>query len=286
MFKYFLFSFFIVLLFSCRSVKVRVVAKEVVNISEGKLYKNLEVNELDYRSLYAKKVDVSIQINGKENKLKGVLKIERDSFIWMSVTAPLGIEVARILLTSDSVKFVDSYNKKYLLTDYDFFYNEFGIRLGFTCIQRILTNAYLNLDDCNQINLKSGKFKFEKTDKDYVLSTVQKKALNRKLKKFFKKKRKNKDFALVLQKLHIEPDYFRPYKLTLEDLEEDMRVSANYSHFKTYENKIFPEKLAFELFFEDNEIKLELKFTRLEFNINVVPNLRIPSKYKNILPEN
>lgn len=286
MFRCFLFGFLIVFLFSCRSVKETVVEKEVMNISEGKLYKNLELNELDYRTLYAKKVDVSIDINGKRNNLKGILKIERDSFIWMSVTAPLGIEIARVLLTRDSVKFVDSYNKKYLLTDYGFFYNEFGIHLGFNCIQRILTNAYLNLDDCNQSNLKSGKFKFEKTDRDYVLSNVQKRALNRKLKKFFKKKSKNKDFALVLQKLHIEPDYFRPYKLTVEDLDEDMKISADYSHFKVYENKIFPEKLVFELFFEENKIKLELEFTRLEFNIKVNSNLRIPSKYKNILPEN
>lgn len=286
MFRCFLFGFLIVFLFSCRSVKETVVEKEVMNISEGKLYKNLELNELDYRTLYAKKVDVSIDINGKRNNLKGILKIERDSFIWMSVTAPLGIEIARVLLTQDSVKFVDSYNKKYLLTDYGFFYNEFGIHLGFNCIQRILTNAYLNLDDCNQSNLKSGKFKFEKTDRDYVLSNVQKRALNRKLKKFFKKKSKNKDFALVLQKLHIEPDYFRPYKLTVEDLDEDMKISADYSHFKVYENKIFPEKLVFELFFEENKIKLELEFTRLEFNIKVNSNLRIPSKYKNILPEN
>lgn len=286
MFRYFLFGFLIVFLSSCRSVKESVVEKEVMNISEGKLYKNLELNELDYSTLYAKKVDVSIDINGKRNNLKGILKIERDSFIWMSVTAPLGIEIARVLLTQDSVKFVDSYNKKYLLTDYSFFYNEFGIKLGFNCIQRILTNAYLNLDDCNQNNLKSGKFKFEKTDRDYVLSNVQKRTLNRKLKKFFKKKSKNKDFALVLQKLHIEPDYFRPYKLTVEDLDEDMKISADYSHFKAYENKIFPEKLVFELFFDENKIKLELGFTRLEFNIKVNSNLRIPSKYKNILPEN
>lgn len=286
MFKYFLFGLLVVFLSSCRSIKETVVEKEVMNISEGKLYKNLELNELDYNTLYAKKVDVSVDINGKRNNLKGILKIERDSFIWMSVTAPLGIEIARVLLTQDSVKFVDSYNKKYLLTDYGFFYNEFGINLGFNCIQRILTNAYLNLDDCNQNNLKSGKFKFEKTDRDYVLSNVQKRTLNRKLKKFFKKKSKNKDFALVLQKLHIEPDYFRPYKLTVEDLDEDMKISADYSHFKAYENKIFPEKLVFELFFEENKIKLELGFTRLEFNIKVNSNLRIPSKYKNILPEN
>ena len=206
------------ILFSCSSVKKTVVHKETSNITEGKLFKNIASSELDYSTLYSKKVELSVNINGKGNTLKGMLKIKRDSFIWMSVTAPLGIEVARIYLTPDSVKFLDSYNKKYLLTDYNFFFDRFGIDIQFDCIQKILTNVYFNLENCGQNEYRNDKFKFEKSDNDYVLSNLQKRAINRKIKKFFKKKRKNKDFALVLQKIHIDPEFFRPYKLSLEDL--------------------------------------------------------------------
>lgn len=270
------------ILFSCSSVKKTVVHKETSNITEGKLFKNIASSELDYSTLYSKKVELSVNINGKGNTLKGMLKIKRDSFIWMSVTAPLGIEVARIYLTPDSVKFLDSYNKKYLLTDYNFFFDRFGIDIQFDCIQKILTNVYFNLENCGQNEYRNDKFKFEKSDNDYVLSNLQKRAINRKIKKFFKKKRKNKDFALVLQKIHIDPEFFRPYKLSLEDLEEDMGVNAVYADFQNYNGKIFPAKIVFSSSFDNNTIKVELKFSRLEFDVNVVPSFRVPGKYKNL----
>lgn len=278
--KYFFSLLFLCLLFSCSPMKKAVIHKETSNINEGKFFKNIEVNELDYKTLYSKKVELSVDINGKENNLKGVLRIRRDSFIWMSVTAPLGIEVARIYLTPDSVKFLDSYNKKYLLTDYRFFYDKFGVDITYSCIQKILTNIYFNLESCSSIESKNDKFKFERTDSDYVLSNIQKRAINRKIKKFFKKKRKNKDYALVLQKIHIDPEYFRPYKLTLEDLEEDMGISAFYSDFKDIDGKIFPERIIFDSNFDNNKLKVVLKFSRLEFDVDVVPTFRVPAKYK------
>ena len=281
--RFFFFLLFSCLLFSCSPMKKAVIYKETSNIGEIKLFKNIENNELNYNTLYSKKVELSVDINGKENGLKGMLRIQRDSFIWMSVTAPLGIEVARIYLTPDSVKFLDSYNKKYLLTDYGFFYDRFGISISFSCIQKILTNVYFNLEDCSSSESRNDKFKFERTDNDYVLSNIQKKAINRKIKKFFKKKRKNKDFALVLQKIHIDPEYFRPYKLTLEDLEEDMGITAVYSDFKDLNGKIFPEKMIFSSNFDENRIKVVLKFSRLEFDVKVAPTFRVPAKYKQLI---
>ena len=51
----------------------------------------------------------------------------------------------------------------------------------------------------------------------YELSTVEERAISRKIKKFYKKKRKNKDFMLVLQRILIDPEYFRPVKVSVED---------------------------------------------------------------------
>lgn len=45
-------------------------------------------------------MDVSFTQGGKVNSLRGTLKIQRDSFIQISISAPLGIEVGRILLTA------------------------------------------------------------------------------------------------------------------------------------------------------------------------------------------
>ena len=119
--KYFFLFFVVFCVTSCKVAEKVSVHREVPHITEAKLLKNIHENELQFNSLYAKKLDVSIDRNGKTDHVKAALKIERDSFIWMSLTAPLGIEIARILLTPDSIKFIDSYNKKYFFTDYRFF---------------------------------------------------------------------------------------------------------------------------------------------------------------------
>ncbi|WP_251621275.1 DUF4292 domain-containing protein [Odoribacter lunatus] len=282
MIRYFFLLFVVLCVTSCKVSEKIASRQEVPNITEGKLLKNIYENELVYNSLYAKKVDISLTGNGKKDNLKAVLKVKKDSFIWISLVAPLGIEVARVLLTQDSIKFVNSFNKKYFFTDYQFFYDKFDVQINFDCFQKLLTNVYFNLESCGKDEVKDSKFKFERTENDYVLSNVHRKALNRKIKKFFKKKKKNKEYTLILQKIHLDPELFRPIKISLEDLEDDMGVSVKYSDFKSFEEKIFPSLMEFNVSLNELKYKLELKFQKIEFDTDVVPNLRLSSKYKPI----
>lgn len=68
--------------------------KDVPVITENKLFKNIENHKLNYNTLFAKRIDVSLTNDKGSNNFKASLKIQRDSFIQISVTAPLGIEVA------------------------------------------------------------------------------------------------------------------------------------------------------------------------------------------------
>ena len=105
-------SFVLILLIvcfaSCRSIKTVVNEEvELPHISESRLFKNVGDSALSFETLYAKKIDLTLRDKEKSNSLKAMLRVKRDSFIWISVTAPLGIEVARVLFTPDSVKFSD-----------------------------------------------------------------------------------------------------------------------------------------------------------------------------------
>lgn len=266
---------------SCRSVKQVVVKKEIPAISENKLLKNIESNELEYNTLFAKRLDVSLTEGKGSNSFKASLKIQRDSFIQVSVTAPLGIEVARVLLTKDSIKFVDIFHKKYFLSGYDYFYDKFDAYISYDCIQKILTNTFFNFEDCGGLG-KNKKYKLDRVEAGYELSTVEEKALSRKIKKLYKKRRKNKDFVLILQKILIDPQIFRPLSMSVEDVEEDTGVSVNYGNFENFSGKVFPEKITFDLFSDHNKTSLELKFQKIEFDVPVESNLRISSKYKRI----
>lgn len=264
---------------SCHTVKQVIEKKLIPPITENKLLKNVDENQLEFNTLYAKRVDISLSGEKESGSFKASLKIERDSFIQVSVTAPFGIEVVRILLTRDSIKFADVLHKKYFLADYNYFYDKFDARVSFDCIQKILTNTFFSFENCAEGG-KNKKYKLDRTDKGYELSSVEEKALGRKIKKLYKKKRKNKDYILILQKVLIDPEYYRPLLMSAEDIEENMGVRVNYGEFKDFAGKYFPAKIIFELFSDHNKTSLELQFVKLEFEVPVESNFRISAKYK------
>ena len=225
---------------SCRSVKeITENRRDLPNITEGKLFKNIISNELDYNTIYAKKVDLSLKDNKNSHSLKAILRIQRDSFIWVSVSAALGVDVARLL-------------------------------------------QFFDFESCTTEAVRGKRYKFDKSGNDYVLYSLEEKALGRKLKKLYKKRRKNKEFSLVLQKIHIDPDCFRPNAVSIEDLEEGVGMSVKYKNIKDFSGKLFPGKITFNVFSDNDNWEVILNFDRLEFDVEVSPNFKIPSKYKRI----
>ena len=268
-------------LVSCKSVKHVVENhRDLPNITEGKLFKNINSNELEYNTIYAKKVDLTLKDNKTSHDLKAILRIQRDSFIWVSVSGPLGVDVARLLLTPDSVKFVSPREKKYFISDYSYFAERFDVGLTFDCFQRILTNQFFDFESCTTEVDRGRRYKLDKTDSDYVLYTLEEKALGRKLRKLYKKRKKNKEFSLVLQKIHINPDCFRPNAVSIEDLEENVGMSVQYKKIKDFDGHLFPGKIVFKAFSDTVNWEVELNFDRLEFDVEVSSNFKISSKYK------
>ncbi len=276
-----LLSIFIICLsvISCHTAKQVVVKKEVPPITENKLLKNIEENKLKYNTLFAKRVNASLKVGEKKTDFRLSMKIGRDSFIQISVNAPLGIEVARVLLTQDSVKFVDMHNKKYFLSDYSYFYDRFETEMNYDYIQKIFTNSFVNLNfESNPDKIR--RYKLSRIEEGYVLSIIQEKALGRKIKKLYKKKRKNKDFMLIQQQVITDPVMFKPLSFFLEDIEEGTGVGVEYLNFKDFSGKLFPAKFIFDLFSKEKKMSLKLVFEKLEFDVPIKPNFRISSKYK------
>jgi hypothetical protein len=73
----------------------------------------LNKNRIDYKTLTAK---VNVDYTGGEGKtynLNTVIRMYRDSAIWISANALLGFEAMRVLITKDSVKLLDKINRTY-----------------------------------------------------------------------------------------------------------------------------------------------------------------------------
>lgn len=269
-----------VLMFSCRTAKQVVTEKDIPLMTEHKLLKQIESNRLNDSTLFAKRIDVSFTDGENSDNFKASLKISRDSFMQISLTAPLGIEVARILLTQDSIKFVDVYHKKYFLADYDYFNQHYDVSLTYDFLQNIFTNTFSDFTLLGESNLRTKRYKLDRTEMGYKLWTVDKKNAGKKLKKFYKQSGSERDEIILLQEILIDPTYFRPLSMSLKDLNEGVGISVRYENFVRFGEELFPEKMRFTLFSKKSNMDLNLKFQRMEFNVPVEPNFRILSKYK------
>ncbi|AKD02423.1 DUF4292 domain-containing protein [Pontibacter korlensis] len=101
----------------------------------------VKVNNLDFTYLSTKG---QITLNDKNDNLSsGVsIRMQKDSVIWVSVLPGLGIEAARMMLTQDSVYFMNRLKKEYAATDYGFLRNKLQVDVNFDVLQAILLGNY------------------------------------------------------------------------------------------------------------------------------------------------
>ncbi len=95
------------------------------------------VEEIDFHYFNSKaKVDYS---DGSSSLSFNVnIRMKKDSVVWMSVLAPLGIEAARALITPDSVHVLDRLNSRYEAYSIDWLRQNLSADLSFSNIQNML----------------------------------------------------------------------------------------------------------------------------------------------------
>ena len=107
----------VVILSSCNLIKKSNIENNVLNDSsllEKELIKKINSQNIspDWTSLNSK---IKVNKEGQEVTINAHIRIKKDSIIWISVKAPLGIEIFRTMITSDSVYYMNRMNKNYFI---------------------------------------------------------------------------------------------------------------------------------------------------------------------------
>jgi hypothetical protein len=142
-------------LFACRStkniqsaiVKKDTVTAPVVVIDRSKEdslvfikkhYDSIQLNRINYTTFSAK-VDVEYRDgDGKKYDVNANIRMYKDSVIWVSVTAILGIEGLRAYITKDSVKLLNKQDKVYTARSVTFLQEVTELPLSLSSLIRIL----------------------------------------------------------------------------------------------------------------------------------------------------
>jgi hypothetical protein len=185
------------------------------------------------------------------------VRIRKDSVIWMMITDPvLHIQVARVLITKDSVKFVQKLpEEKCFRGDFAILSNLLQNEVDYDMIQSLLIGNSASFYEEDE-KLKAG---VNRKECDYILSTIRKRKLNKVL----------KDPATApaepLQTITLDPVSFKILKILFIDA-QNRTFTADYSEFSPEDSLMFPHKALFFARGAQKSARLDVNYKRVKLN--------------------
>ncbi len=110
------------------------------NLRPAKLYRKLNENQFEYDNL-SLKFSAELNFGEEKEEFSGIIRMQKDTAIWISLRS-YNIEGARLLITKDSVKFINRIEKTYYAGDFDFIKDRFEMDLDYNMLQAIITNTF------------------------------------------------------------------------------------------------------------------------------------------------
>jgi hypothetical protein len=264
-----LFSVFLssVFFYSCNPQK-KVYKTPIKEEGADFLFGKLKDNEFKFTGFSAK-FSADYKNNGDKKSLDGQIRILHDSIIWITITPVLGIEVMRIMISQDSVKFINRMNNTYFTGDYRYVNNFLNTNIDFDLLQSFLTGNDLSF-------YENGKFKASLDKGQYKLSTAER----TKLKKFVRNNQEN--LRILIQNIWIDPVTFKISRADVKEIRrENIKLEAGYSEYEKIEEQLFPKVMNFEIF-ADNKIDVNVQFSKININSPLTFPFKIPQTYKQI----
>lgn len=252
-------------------------------ISTNKLLKRVEQNSFDYEYLTIKRVNCNFSSSQSKATFKINLKAKKDDRILVSISK-LNIPVGRVLLTPDSVKYVNYIDRNYFVDDYSYLSSFLHIDLDFATIQSIISNnAFSYRNDPKNKDYRTFDSFIE--DNLYVLQSEKSRKIEKmeeKENKVERRLRRLDDQALIVQKMFFNPDNFALNRLSISDKTNNRNMKLLFDDFTEVKNKAYPGSI--EMNFHSPEEEIEMKIRMSGFSTDKITsfNIKIPQKYVEI----
>ncbi len=245
---------------ACKTTKES--AASFAGKSDAEILNSLVDHSLKFNTLSGK-LDVNIKTARKSMASKANIKIIKDQAIQVSIQPLFGIEAFKIEFSTDSIKFVDRLNRRYAAEKISELKGDFQLDFNFYNLQALFTNSLF----------VAGKSQV--TPADFGRFTVE----------------KSKDKALIHMKdgQNIQYLFIGDYTDKLQSLymsETGNRASllSDYTDFTNIGgSQTFPMQMKMMLkVSSEEEVQLNLSYSKVELDKNIEMDFSIPSKYKRI----
>ena len=242
------FSFWLLVLGSCSTNKN---VSTIRNLSANHIIREVERNQFEFENIETK---FNVNVKGDNSiGLKGQMRMQNDSVIWISLSLKLGIEVARVMITEDSVKFINRTEKTYLSESINGLKDRLPIETSLDFLQDLLIGNNILFNEKYKATIEGNSYKLT-SDRDTFWVTP-------------------KTFKVKRQQISAVPE---PVEGSIRHFDKlsDQTVIINYDNFQEINGKLLPTKIildAGDIF----DLNIEIDYSdikageKLEFPFNI-----------------
>lgn len=247
----------------CKSTRT---AYKVPLKEEGPEYlvRQLRTNQLDF-STFSSKYSASFSQGRKSAEFTGQLRIIRDSAIWVSISPAFGIEMIRLLVTQDSVKYINRIDKLYYSGDYSILQKFLDANVDFDILQAlIIGNDFRYYEDVG--------FRASVDDREYKLSTSGRR-------KTIKQAESDRNPIILVQNIWLDPQTFKITRVDLKEYQKDNKhLGLWYSNFQPVDEQVMPGNVRLKIVSKD-VVDVNFDFNRPVINPALTLPFSIPQSY-------
>lgn len=234
--------------------------------SSKTLSRLVKENEFNFEWLNAK-ANVESLVEDREEQFDIKVAIRKDSAMLISIHYLLGLQVAKVLITKDSVKFVNYIDKTYFKGDFVYINNLLAADLDFDLLQAVMFGNSAEFQD-EESKLRPVT---DRQNCHYLLSTVRKRRLR-------KIQTGSADLTDALQILTLNPEDFKIIRTEFIEPATNRQFIANYSKFTLKDSVFAPYHVDIDIVAQ-KKASIKIDYVRIEKNVPQKLTLNIPAKY-------
>jgi len=134
--------FCVAFLLSCKAKKNTIVATSTTNIAVKADFSKIEAKQAKF-STFSTKANTNLTINNKNFEVTLNIRIKKGEAIWVSITYIAGVELARAMITPDSLKIMDRVNNEYIKKPFNYLHNFSNDEIDYNALEAVLVGNCL-----------------------------------------------------------------------------------------------------------------------------------------------
>jgi hypothetical protein len=241
----------------------RAVVPEVKPLSSADLALiEVHANQADFE-WFSTRFSGSVVWENKTHSIAGSMRMRKDSAIYISIAPILGIEVARAIITPDSVKLVNRLESTYYMGDLRILSRMFNADIDYFMLQALFTGNDFPHFRTDQFVLGD----------DTRLTRLESTA----------RTRKNGQGSPIVQVISVDPSNKRIRTNVMEQTNSGRALRADYRKYDSVEGRLLPSDLQIMFADQSNTSTLEMIFSRTTVNVPQNMQFSVPPRYTPVL---